>query len=78
MEIQVTEKEIVEALIKIVRECDGDDLCAIADFAIGGWFMWSDTDNVARWGTENDIYTFTPDENYGGAFGAIEGERWKV
>ena len=78
MEIRVLEKEIVDALIKIIKECDGDDLCAIAGEMIGGWFQWSDTDNVEDWGGENDIYLFTPDENYGGAFGAIEGERWKV
>lgn len=75
MQIKITEKEITNALIKIIMECDGDDLCSIADNLIGGCFQWSDEDSRENWGKETDIYLFTPNENYCNAFGEIKAKK---
>lgn len=65
----ISEHEITVRIMDFIRECDADELARIAGELFGGKCF-----PVFNMSQNRMNYEFTPDENYCGAFGEIEGE----
>lgn len=61
--IRLDEQQILDALSDYIYNCDGDDLCALAEQIFGGKCY-----NLHKKDDTNFDFEFTPNANYWGAF----------
>jgi len=74
VKIKLTDWELLKHIKKHLQECDSYELTDIAQNMFGGNLEWSEKDtydSTANPEHEN-VYIFTPNDQYGGEFGEMD------
>ena len=74
LEIKLTERKLIKHLTLFIINCDVGELIHLAKAAFGGDFEWSekDTCDIVKNPSQEPIYTFKPNAQYGGEFGEMD------